>query len=415
MSPFAALSPLVRSGFALSLLLMCLCNIGSSVLAAVRKRYRFAALAAALFLPAYFMWQTVFDLSLSHKTGNAVKVSLSLGSLPWVVWLAVLAVLALLSAALLARNIRYDRTFITPGTIKRYLDGIPCGICCFRENGRVLFSNVYMNRLCAALTGEELLDGNRLRGAADGGIVSALGRVWRFSCRELSFDGAPLYEMIASDITDEYAKTEALRKDRAELSELNRELKEYYIRIDDTVRRREILDAKANIHDEMNRLMLSTVAADGGDTAGLDRIFPLWEKNALLLCREAEETAKGQAKERIEKLAGSLKVRLVWRGAPPDGLTEGERSLFYSAAQEAIVNAVKHAGADELEISFEKTGSGIVCRFENGGTVPRGEARFTGGLHNLSLAAKRRGATLTAETGERFTLSLFFPKNQPIG
>ena len=411
MNSFAMLSALARAVFALWALLLCLTNIGSGVLAAVRKRYRMTALALAIFAPGYGLWQVVFDLSLFRGREAAAEVSLTLGEAPWIIWFAGFALLTVLALLLLGYNIRYDRTYITPGTIKLYLDKLPCGVCCWRDNGRVLFSNVCMNRLCRALTDGPLLNGNHLQSAAAAGIHTLEGRVWRFTCRDFFMNGERLHEMIASDITAEYAKTQALERDKAELSELNRELREYYRSIDEITRRQEILQAKVNIHDEMNRLMLSTIAAGGDDAAELDRIFPLWEKNALLLCLEADEAKDEKAAGRLEKLAAALRIQLIWKDALPESMTGRQRSLFFSAAQEAIANAVKHASAKTMEISFTQTEQTLSCRFINDGTAPTEEVRFTGGLANLSRLAARQDASVTTENGERFTLMISFPKN----
>ena len=419
MSAFAVLSPLVRALFALWALLLCLADIGSGVLAAVRKRRRFAALALALLALSYLMWQVIFDLRLFRGTEKAAGISAALGAVPWCFWLAVFLVLTGAAALLLGSNLRYDRTFITPGTIKLFLDKMPCGVCCWRGSGRVLFSNICMNRLCVALTGSPLLNGNQFRDAVEAGILLVEDRVWRFSCRDLSVDGADLHEMVAADITAEYGKTRALERDKAELSQLNRELREYYLSIDDVTRRQEILQARANIHDEMNRLMLSATAADSGDPAALDRIFSLWERNALLLCMEADETAsEAKTEESLEKLAAALGIRLVWQDAVPEALSPRQRGLFCSAAREAVANAVKHASAKTMTISFAETEEALCCSFTNDGNVPCGPVRFTGGLANLSLLAAGQGATVSAQADGAFTLTLRFPKNaanQPIG
>lgn len=407
MTEFFALSSLSRSFFALWALFLCLVNMGSTATAAVKRRWRTAALAFVLFVPVFFMWQIIFDLYLSEKSGTALFVSLAAGRLPWLLWLGVLALLTVASAVLLIYTLRYGKNYITPGAIKLFLDEIPCGICCFVDNGKVLFSNVCMNELCLSLTGEPLLNGHQFRDAAGDEITSSGGRIWRFAYRKIVSEGETLHEIIASDITAEYAKTEALEKDRAELSRLKAELAEYTLGIDDTVRRQEILQAKINIHDEMNRLMLSTVAADCGDTAELDRIFSLWKQNALLLCIEAGDSCAAGAD--VEKLAAALKIRLVWEGSLPDGMSDGEKKLFTSAAKEAVVNAVKHAQAKELIISFEETDDGYVCRFTND-AERRGEVRITGGLANLSYLAGRSGASLSAESGDKFVLTLRFPK-----
>ncbi len=418
MTAFILLSAPFRAVFALWSLLLCLTDIGSAVLAAAKKRIGLTLSALALLLPVYLLWQIIFDLSLFGQMSGTAAISRAAGGFPWLVWLAVFLILTVSALLLFGYNVRYDRTFITPRTIKLFLDRIPCGICCWRDNGRVLFSNICMNRLCESMTGGPLLHGDTFRDAVKTGILPAEGRVWRFSVREFSFGSGRLHEMIASDITDEYAKTRALEADKAELSQLNRELGTYYFSIDETVRRQEILQAKVNIHDEMNRLMLSTLATDPSDTAELDRIFSLWEQNALLLCMEADGAGGTRAAERLEKLADALKIRIDLAENLPAVLTDGQRDLFLTAAQEALVNAVKHAGADSVTVSFEESDTSVLCRFANGGTIPAGPVPFSGGLRNLASLAEKQGAALSAEAGESFVLTLTFPKrekNQPNG
>ena len=410
MMSFVSLSTLSRALFAFWALLLCLSDIGSAVLATVRKRYRFTVSALVLFAPVYIMWQVIFDLTLPGETETVSELSSVLGGLPRIYWLIVFLILTAATVLLLVFNIRYDRTYITPETIKVYLDKIPCGICCWRDNGRVLFSNDCMNGLCMAITGSSLLNGNHFRDAVPEGIgtVDAGGKVWRFACREIASDGEKLYEMIASDITFEYAKTEALKKDKAELSRLNKELREYYLSIDESVQKQEILQAKMNIHDEMNRLMLSTVAADTKDTQALDNIFSLWEQNALLLCMEADKNVDQYEKDTIDSLADALGIQVVWNGELPAMLGDKKKELFFLTAKEAIINALKHAQAGRMEISFEQMGEALSCYFTNDGKLPSGEVRFEGGLANIALLAGKQGASVHVNACGEFTLELRF-------
>lgn len=409
MITFDMLSAFIRSLFALWTLFLCVINIGNGVLGTARKRYAYTAFSLLLFAPVYFMWQVIFDYSLFGEGQKVADITSTLCNLPVLYWYAALVILTVLALLLLIFNIRYDRTYITPGTIKVYLDKMPCGICCWRKNGRVLFSNICMNRLCAEITGASLLNGNQFRDALEDRIITVGDSVWRFACKETTVNGEQLYEMIASDITDEYAKTAALKKDRAELSRLNQELKEYYLSIDESVKRREILQAKINIHDEMNRLMLSTVAADTGDAKALDNIFSLWEKNALLLCMEAD----ARRTDYVESLANALNITLIWHSGLPKELDGKKKELFLFAAQEAIINAAKHAHAKTMEISFENTEKALICRFTNDGMLPTGEVRFEGGLANLAHLAKKQNASVCTEGSERFTLILHI--NHPFG
>ncbi len=414
MTTFAMLTPLLRSLFGLCAILLVLMNISSTVFAAAKKHKGYTVLSLLLLIPSYFLWQITTELSKSAGQGTVAATAAASGSLPWLIWLAVFALIAAASVILLIQNIRYDRTYITPGTVKIYLDGIPCGICCWRDSGRVMFSNSCMNRICTELTGGPLLNGNSFREAITEDILTADGRVWRFTYGDFIYDGETLHDITASDITAEYSRTQSLEKDKANLSVLNRELREYYQSIDEVVRKQEILKAKISIHDEMNRLMLATMAADPDDPGELDRIFMQWEQNALLLNREADNPDGSSDRDRIEKLAEALKVKLVWQDEIPPALSEVQRGLFFSAAHEALINAVKHAGAGTVEVSFEKTGSRIICRFTNDGRRPPERISFSGGLENLAALAKRQRAEISAECADRFTLLIRFPEKTTV-
>ncbi|MBO4535479.1 MAG: hypothetical protein J5755_06030, partial [Clostridia bacterium] len=400
--------PLALAFFALWSLLGCLAAIAAGVTALTRKRYLSFGLAVAAFAPTYLLWQAAFDLVLWGREGDVTKVTRALVGLPWAAWLGILAVLSVAVALALWYNVRYGRTHISPVSIKVYLDRIPCGVCCWKDNGRVLFSNICMNRLCEATTDSPLLNGYHFRDAVGDEILSVDGKRWRFACRDLVLGGERVHEMIASDVTTEYAKTQALEEDKAELSRVNDELKDYTSSIDETVRRGEILQAKVNIHDEMNRLMLSTMAADSEDKETMDKIFALWSQNALLLCYEADDDRK--ALGRVEELAGVLKIRLVWHGSVPACLDDQRRGLIYTAAQEAIANLAKHSEAKELRIEFEETEDAVECRFVNEGGTPHDPVPFGGGLANLARLADKMGGSVEAKADGKFTLTLRFAR-----
>ncbi|MBO4694190.1 MAG: hypothetical protein J5659_07375 [Clostridia bacterium] len=415
MTPVIILSELARSVFSLWAFLLCLIGIFSIILAVTQKLYYHIITALVPFLLSYLVWQVLFDIQLFGTTKNYADLSLKLGAYPRIYLLLFLTVLTFTAMLILVVVVRNSRLKVTPNAIKLCLDKMPCGVCLWNDSGKVFFSNICINRLCIDITGSPLLNGNTFYDAVKDGIVTVAEKRWHFSCRDIIFGGERLHELIASDISAEYAKTQALEMDKSELSRINRELKEYNLGISDTVRRAEILQAKVNIHDEMNRLMLSTVAADGDDTAALDTIFTLWGQNALLLCMEADKSADNNAATlRIENLAEALKIQLIWPEQLPEGLSERQTGLFFSAAQEAITNAAKHARAKFMEISFEQSDAGLLCIFKNDGDVPSGNVCFSGGLYNLSELAVRQDASVSVSVGKTFDLILRF-NNQPDG
>ena len=387
--------------------MLCVFGIAVIVYAVFQRRYKTAVVSLVPFACTYLIWQLLFTIHLGDGIIDIEIAQRALDHAPWILWIAALIAVTLVMELLLAGSIRYDKNHITPNAIKLCADRMHCGICYWRDNGRVIFSNDCMKRLCISLTNKPLLNGNHFRAALTDGYLTVDGKAWRFVCRDLMLGGETLHEMIASDVTEEYAKTEILRKDTEELSRINRELQEHRLKIADTVRKQEILQAKVNIHDEMNRLMLRTVVADCHNKEELASVFSLWKRNALFLCMEAE-TDK-MAVNKIEELAEQMNIRLIWQSELPKSLTDKQRELFSSAFGEAIINAAKHAEAETLTVSFAETDDELSCTFENDGKVS-GNIRFTGGLSNLSLLAKEQNASVTAEADKTFRLSIIFTK-----
>ena len=408
MISFSELSPLLRAFFSLWALLVCLINISNAILAFSKKKYLFGFFGVILFLPIYFLWQIIFDLSLSSGSGDINVISKTFIDIDWIYWLLVFIILTVLTVILFLYNIHYERNHITVNSIKLYLDKIDCGVCYFKENGQVLFANMCINRLSYKLMGTPLLNGHQFIEAIKDKIVSIDEERWKFSIKDVYFNNETLHEITAANITSEYTKTQLLEKDKYELSRLNEELQEYHLSIDEVVRHQEILQAKINIHDEMNRLMLSSVSVQDDDIASLNHIFELWEENASLLSLEGEKNISEMMEKHIEELAKALNMKLIWKGSLPPILNEEERNIFYMAAQEAIANASKHAKADELVISITQNNDRFIYQFINNGAMPKNDIVFTGGLLNLSKVLKKHNVSLEVSIDKRFILTLSF-------
>lgn len=233
------LPELSRHLIALWAFMLCVFGIAVIAYADFQRRYSSAVVTLIPFACTYLIWQMLLAINL--RDGNVgLEIAQSVSEeTPWIVWLAVLAAVTLAIVLLLIRSIRYEKNHITPNAIKLCADRMPCGICYWRDNGRVVFSNNCMKRLCISLTNKPLLNGNHFRAALADGYLTVDGKAWRFVCRDLMLGGETLHEMIASDVTEEYAKTEILRKDTEELSRIKRELQEHRLKIADTVRKQD--------------------------------------------------------------------------------------------------------------------------------------------------------------------------------
>lgn len=412
--PFQLLPPFARAMFSVWTLMIFLLSIFDAAYAVYQKRYHALAVPAGLAGVAELLRQVILDHSLlyidsGHRAG---KMTLALTGLSCWLWMLFLAGMTAAAVFLLLGSIRYGRNRITLGTVKQCADQLPTGICYWRSSGQVILSNHCMNRLCIALTGEPLLNGNAFRGSLPASdladeMVTLEGKTWRFFCRELLFDGEIIQEMIASDVTEEYRKTEDLKRDTEQIRHLREELQTYRRDMEETIHKQEILQAKINIHDEMNRLMLGTVSVDAADREKLDPMLSMWKKNALLLFMEAENEKRSL--ENLEAFAGQMNLQLVWKSDFSRYPEREIREIFFLAAREAMVNAVKHAGARTITLSREETKEGLRCIIENDGAMPEKGVHFTGGLRNLSELAQKQGVTLSAEVGDTFRLILIVP------
>lgn len=339
MKQLCELSTSFCSMFALWSILLCCTGIIGIVLSLTVRQYMHTVVSLIYFGVSYFLWQICIYLKRFGAAKQEAEFIFIHSSAPGILYVIVLVILTGIAVWYLFSTIRYAETYITPLTIKSCADRMNCGICYWRKNGRVVFGNRSMNKLCVSLTGHPLMNGNIFRNAVTADVIPIMGKVWKFESRTLIFGGEPLFEMIAQDVTEIHEATEKLKRDNEQLYSMKEELCAYSLRIDDIVREQEILQAKINIHDEMNRLILSTMAADPEDADGMNRIFSLWEKNALLLCMEADEKRKDQETDSIQHLAEAMELQLVWNNKIPEFLTERQKKLFFQTAREAVTNA----------------------------------------------------------------------------
>ena len=112
----------------------------------------------------------------------------------------------------------------------------------------------------------------------------------------------------------------------------------------------------------------------------------------------------------VEKLAEALKIRLVWKSVLPAAFTEKQRSLFFCAAQEAIANAAKHAGAACLTVDVDESGEALRAGFANDGRPPARPVEETGGLRSLRRRLEQAGGEMRIDTEQGFRLTVTIPK-----
>lgn len=378
------------------------------VFSARQKRFIYSSAATGMIFISYMIMQICRNISRSKMGGTLYPLAESAERVPYLVYVIVMAVFTAVFLLNMRSITAYSQTHITPNAIKEAFDQNPVGVCYYGESGNILITNHRMNELAFAITGCGLLNGAELYDHVRNDHIVKLsdGKVIRFSHRLFTLNGNSCNELIADDITELYQKSEILRKDNESLKLRNQRMKKYGETIDETVRRQEILHTKTKIHAEMNRLLIST---DNALISGTDeekqKILETWQKNILLLCIEADSSAKNNVMSDLEEMSKLIGIKLNYDKQPE---TEDSESLqlFSIAVEEAMTNAAKHGGANNLFIHLSETDDMLSAELSDDGTGLCGVFTEGGGLSTLRQRLEQTKGKMWISTENKFVLTV---------
>ncbi len=366
--------------------------------------------------------------------------------------------------------IQIRRTRITTLSVKESAEILPCGLCYYWTGGFPKLTNRVMEEISYAVRGLSLQNGELLWQAltapepepepADGDgtetdgsakprpsavflrrgdepvIRLADGRVYAFRRRTLSFEGKLLYEIVASDMTEEYDRADALREKRERAEDTKKRLRALGRVIAELTVEKEVLGMKIRIHDNLNRALLTvkralarpapeTVAlgtdpANGLETAGSETASPetapegpeneavsarleaarLWREKILSLDYLTQSEDNDDYNELIRSalvLGAKIEILGALPSAPP------YREIGALALEIGLSNMLKHTDGEVLTVDCTTSGKMILT---NDGTPPSGPIVEGGGLGNLRRRVEGEGGTMTVESAPRFKLTI---------
>ena len=392
--------------------LACLGSIADEILLWRQHRHR-ALLRAALYATlSFFIVHVCREGTQLRVYGTATDFAQKLLQWPFLIYIFCLLVVSVLCMISYRGVFLWGKTHVTSASIKESINELPAGVCYYLEDNRCILSNHRMKNICLALLNEPLQNGAALYAASKAQPVFILpdGTAVSFRHRRFTFDGVLLHELIADDVTLAYQKSEQLRIDNERARQLSEGIKAYGETIADTVREQEILQAKANIHDGMNRMILATKKAMQENATDAERkdILQMWQGQALMLCKEADTQKSNNVVTDLNTLAQVIGIKLQWNSVPKT-TNNGVLSLFLSATREAMINATKHAHATQLFISVDESSDSLRATFSNDGEKPLKEIRETGGLLTLRESIEKIGGHMQIMTEPEFKLILQIP------
>ncbi|MBE7008576.1 MAG: hypothetical protein E7422_05465 [Ruminococcaceae bacterium] len=349
------------------------------------------------------------------------RISLGL-SAAWTVAL----VIALLSTALQIAylSLRFSAEHIEAASIKQSVDGVPVGICCYWPGGLVKLVNGRMEELSYELTGGAPLNGERLwqtleRGEGRGEYLQtgenpvvrlSDGRVWSVRRESVALESGTICELMAVEMTDEYAANEELRKKRERVGAFNARLRALSREIERMTVEKEVLAAKVSVHDDLSRALLYAKQYYK-DPGARDRetMLRIWSEAIRFVRSEGPEHWR-DLYAYVHQVASELGVTVEVDGTLPHG--EAAEELVSDALITCLINATRHGGADKLTVTVRETADEYTLRIANNGAAPENGVTEAGGLKNLREKLERAGGTMREESGTAFALIVELPKKE---
>ena len=396
-----------------------------------QKRNRELYLAVPMLVSTYICEQC-FDLYLSGAaySETAVKIREMLLSVPTVVPLLYCIAMAVLEAMLLNNIHRHKYERITGMSIKEAMDGFPDGVLCYAPKGRVMLVNQAMKEFCRQMTGDELVNGDLFTQQMMSGQIRPGCRivtvgdenvfvlpdetVWKINLQDIPFEDSEVRMLTASEITEEYRKTEELRTMQKGLAALGERLAKVNREIVDLTAEREMLNAKIRIHDEMgkNLLIVKHFILNGGTESEKAAIIGSLYQNVSFLMKDLPAAARDECELMIDT-ASRLGVTVFVTGTIPD--CEPQRHILATAIHECFTNTLRHAHGNELYVNIGDDEDRLRVVLTNNGKKPAGEIEERGGLALLRDLTEREGGRMTILKNPSYAVVLELPKEEYYG
>ena len=290
-------------------------------------------------------------------------------------------------------------------SVKQALDTLGSGICYYRESGMVRLVNRRMNEMSEALCGRQAMNGNRLfelfseksrefNGAGER-LFEFDNKVYQFDRNEITLKDEKLYELIVTDITEEYRRSKELEVKRKEAEKVAESFRDLAKQAQITAMEREILQARINLHDELGKIsLLAKKYLESGSLGDLTEkdLVREWINTLEAIKRDAAggtEYDYDKARRTAQLLGAQLDAEEIFDD------DKVKRSVVSQALVCALNNAVRHGKADRVWMSTQDGGGGkTLIVIDNNGSPAGPESIEKGGLKSLRKNVEALGGEM---------------------
>jgi len=384
------------------------------------RHFRYVPILVIISVLLYGLFQCICDICSHMNTQYSFlnRLENTVEQTPLGLFVLLILGITAIEVFVFRQNQKWNKSNITPFSIKEAIDNLPVGICCYEPNGQVMMKNNRMEKICLAYTGESLLNAVSFRDAiysncndTEGETVITLkdDRVFSISDNAFSDEEPVLRVMTAVEITEQYENTRRLKAQQELVVKLNKELSEYGKQIVSSITAKEVLNAKVKIHDELgaNLLAIKRYILNGGTAEERIAIENILHRNLQYLKNETSAKEKDEYAVILDTAAKlDMKIKVV------GDLTEAEpqRYVIVTGIHECLTNTIRHARGDELTVILEEDGEFLTAVFTNNGKAPKDEIKERGGLALLRALTEESGGTMQILSKPAFELIIKLPK-----
>lgn len=335
-----------------------------------------------------------------------------LGSLPWVIHVFLMLASGFYCFFAIWREKQSAEKEITPDSIRMALDNLPSGLCFSDTKGIPLLTNRKMYQLAQEAMGQpfrnaeelwqklaELEKQNGIERLESEGFLTFRwpnSNIWQFSRAKLMLREQQYIQTTATNITRHYTLTQELLESNAAMDKQYRRLNTILKKIVQTAREEEILASKVKIHNELGQCLLTArrYLAGSQSEKNISQLFSQWQdviRFMEITLKEAEHPSDNAMRELLEA-AEALNCTIIFEGGTPE--EAGRYTLLKNAIREAMTNAIRHAGADELSVRMEIQEDILYAVLKDNANMQIASISEGGGLSSLRRRIEQTGGTM---------------------
>lgn len=417
-------------------LILVLFTISVYLLVAVYRLKKWKILSIQLVISIFLYLTEHFILSIQdylirERTTNFWKVYVDLfRQVPFILPAILVCLIAWEEILLYKSILKINRSSITQSSVKEAVDGLPTGIMCCLESGRILLVNAVYQDFCQKVYGEVPVNGLDLKRHLDEGSFSSdCSLEKREDTYIVSFYQETYYSVqfekrvfenllttiaLVSDVTEEVQKNIELEERGKKLIALNNELLERNRKIVSMIAEKEVLNAKMHIHNELGSTLIRLRSfLEGEKDVQSEAQMVAQLKDTVRFLRSEEESEVIDECSLMISTAKKLGVNVEVTGFIPS--EEQARHIIACGIHECFTNTIRHAHGNMLFLKIEETDPWIRVQFTNNGYQPDETVKERGGLKSLRILTEKSGGSMEIRSVPRFQLILRLRKEETNG